>query len=337
MADLEQLALLTENVEAWNAWRKQHPDVVIDLKDADLRHSFLQRANLHGAHLENANLANCVLKKANLSSAHLQGACLAFADLEQAVLVFARCAGADFRVARLARAVLEDADLEGADLSHADLNGAVLASAGLKHANLTDCRLHGVNMAAANLENANVSQVSYDRQIFLQLLKRTGFNFQALWRQRYDCILDSTIRCKGVNAASCYGSQRFKLFLQDQDYLEEFLETRWGRRICFLWWLSADCGRSLSRWAGWSIAIAMIFACIYHLLGPNSFASEHLRLNFWNTVYYSVVTFTTLGFGDITPRNTTAAMVVMVEVIIGYVMLGGLITIFASKLSRRGG
>jgi len=30
-------------------------------------------------------------------------------------------------------------------------------------------------------------------------------------------------------------------------------------------------------------------------------------------------------------------MIVTIEVILGYVMLGGLITIFASKLSRRGG
>jgi len=53
--------------------------------------------------------------------------------------------------------------------------------------------------------------------------------------------------------------------------------------------------------------------------------------------YYSVVTFTTLGFGDIIPQNSTAAIWVTIEVILGYIMLGGLITIFASKLSRRGG
>lgn len=337
MADQEQAALLRQGAEAWNAWREKHPQVVIDLKDADLTHCFLERANLFGAHLERANLANSVLKMANFTSAHLEGACLAFTDLQDAVLVFAHCNGGDFRVANLADAVLEDAELEGANLSHANLEGAVFSSTNLRYANLTDCRLEGVNLTAANLENANVSRVSYDSRIFFKLLKEALPSPQALWQKRYDCILNSTIRCKGVNAASCYGSQRFKLFLQDQDFLEEFLETKWGRRICFLWWLTADCGRSLSRWTGWSVAIAMIFACIYHLLGASSFASEHLRLNFLNTIYYSVVTFTTLGFGDITPRTTTAAMVVMVEVIIGYVMLGGLITIFASKLSRRGG
>jgi hypothetical protein len=51
----------------------------------------------------------------------------------------------------------------------------------------------------------------------------------------------------------------------------------------------------------------------------------------------TILSFTTLGFGDIIPKTSTAAMWVTLEVIFGYVMLGGLITIFASKLSRRGG
>jgi hypothetical protein len=52
-------------------------------------------------------------------------------------------------------------------------------------------------------------------------------------------------------------------------------------------------------------------------------------------VYYSVVTFTTLGFGDVIPNTIEASRWVMAEVIIGYIMLGGLISILANKLARR--
>ncbi|MCH8291504.1 ion transporter [Candidatus Poribacteria bacterium] len=52
-------------------------------------------------------------------------------------------------------------------------------------------------------------------------------------------------------------------------------------------------------------------------------------------MYYSVVTFTTLGFGDIVPKTAWARFFVTFEVILGYVMLGGLIGIFANKLARR--
>jgi hypothetical protein len=56
----------------------------------------------------------------------------------------------------------------------------------------------------------------------------------------------------------------------------------------------------------------------------------------WFTyIYFSVVTFTTLGFGDVTPINTAGEVLLTIEVILGYIMLGGLISIFANKLARR--
>ena len=53
--------------------------------------------------------------------------------------------------------------------------------------------------------------------------------------------------------------------------------------------------------------------------------------------YYSIVTFTTLGFGDVVPdfNNGLMQLCVTLEVISGYIMLGGLISILATKLARR--
>ncbi len=60
----------------------------------------------------------------------------------------------------------------------------------------------------------------------------------------------------------------------------------------------------------------------------------------WNLItpfYYSIVTFSTLGFGDISPKLSSygGQLIVMFEVLIGYLSLGGLISIFANKLARR--
>jgi hypothetical protein len=57
--------------------------------------------------------------------------------------------------------------------------------------------------------------------------------------------------------------------------------------------------------------------------------------NFGSAFYFSIVTFTTLGFGDVVAVNLFARFLVTFEVILGYVMLGGLISIFANKLARR--
>ena len=44
---------------------------------------------------------------------------------------------------------------------------------------------------------------------------------------------------------------------------------------------------------------------------------------------------TTLGYGDVLPASTSGQIVAMIQVVIGYVMLGGVLSIFATKMGRR--
>jgi hypothetical protein len=112
MADPQQLGLLKRGVEAWNAWRAQHPDVTIDLTGADLAD-----ANLQSAHLNHAQLDGADLTKARLFGAQLVGA----------KLNAARLVDADLGWANLSEASLLTADLSGADLNSALLSGANVA------------------------------------------------------------------------------------------------------------------------------------------------------------------------------------------------------------------
>jgi uncharacterized protein YjbI with pentapeptide repeats len=57
MANEEQLGILKQGVEAWNAWREAH-DIDIDLSGADFSRASLGRegAMLNGASLKRVNL-----------------------------------------------------------------------------------------------------------------------------------------------------------------------------------------------------------------------------------------------------------------------------------------
>ena len=73
-------------------------------------------------------------------------------------------------------------------------------------------------------------------------------------------------------------------------------------------------------------------------LGEDAFFISNkgtLGWGLFTTLYYSVVTFTTLGFGDVTPLTRLSATIVMIEVVVGYLMLGILISILATKVARR--
>lgn len=208
--------------------------------------------------------------------------------------------GASLGSAKLSQATLVGANLLGTVLYGADLHGTDLTWANLKKA---DIRM-------ADLSNANVTGVKYNR--------KTKF--------------------LGANLATCYGSPKFLSFARHQEYLEEMRQTFWGKVLYWLWLIFADCGRSIWYWLAWSVAFALGFAGAYYYLNltPGAFKfTATLGNDFDTMLYYSVVTFTTLGFGDITPLTQTAAYLVMAEVILGYVMLGGLISIFATKLARR--
>ena len=85
----------------------------------------------------------------------------------------------------------------------------------------------------------------------------------------------------------------------------------------------------------WSIFFVGSFTVIYSFKLEEWFVQ--CNLDWFNALYFSVVTFTTLGFGDVSPNlaNRTAQVVVMAQVVIGYIMLGGLVSILANKLARR--
>ncbi|HEY3276082.1 MAG TPA: pentapeptide repeat-containing protein [Syntrophorhabdaceae bacterium] len=353
MAREEHLALLNLGVKEWNGWRETHRDEAIDLNGAglekrdlrgiDFSRANLAKANFSGARLERANLSSAVLRDANLSHANLDHADLtnanlykchmAFARMENAVLPFASLRGADIRGAHLKGASLEDANLRKANCSHAHLEKAFLAFSDCTGADFTNANLHGANLTAVNLERANVSAVKFDDAVFWKVLKKARFSPRKIWKNRDSILLDTTMRCKGAHVA-CYGSQKFASFMKGQDFLEELMETRKGRIICAIWWLFADCGRSFVRWGFWSCMIIFLFGLAYLILGPHDFHLATLRFELGSMMYFSVVTFSTLGFGDIIPRTPVALFLTGLEVFTGYFMMGGLISIFATKLAR---
>lgn len=151
-------------------------------------------------------------------------------------------------------------------------------------------------------------------------------------------------------------SQKYPILarqIKDDNYLLNFRETH--KNWFFWWWLLSDFGRSFLRWAVWGAMIIVLFAFI--LSQPPDIFGGYLKncffnhgpvitqeikavkvqiSDFWSMLYVSLITFTSFGFDSaFVAQNAIAKVFICLEIIFGYLMLGGLISIFTNKLSRR--
>ena len=125
----------------------QDHDVFKGLR-VDLQGSWLNGANLHGAHLRRALLGGAYLHGAILGRAHLQGANLMGAHLQKAILGSAHMQGS----------FLMGANMQAANLESTWMQGSILDRTGLQDANLKGTKLQGVTMP--NVEKAKNDGIS---------------------------------------------------------------------------------------------------------------------------------------------------------------------------------
>lgn len=138
------------SVEAWNDWRRAHPEAQPDFSRQSLYGLFSDLDMPFAVKGARARLAGIDLHGAVLHSAFLE-----FADLTDADLT-----GANLEAAVLTDAILDGARLDHANLRDANLRRASMRGTSLADANLMYAQLNGADLAGANLENANIYGIS---------------------------------------------------------------------------------------------------------------------------------------------------------------------------------
>jgi uncharacterized protein YjbI with pentapeptide repeats len=354
-ADLNQADLSRTNLSRANLNRA-------NLSGALLGGSELSEADLSGANLSRANLSNAILTGANLSRANLSEAVLNRANLSHATLSLANLTKATGDHINLGQAVLSGAllrettfghgDLAAADLSGADIARAYLADAALAAANLRSADLRGANLRGARLNNANLSlaDLSQSNLIAADLsgADLTGANLRGadltlanlsnaeltnvVWQLKQ--MRGRFLGIRGLD--SCYGNALFKRAAADQDFLDTLEEHLKGTRRMALFriWGVIDYGRSLLRVALLSFGLAGLYGLIYRVF-PQILDYKNSAKTWFTPYYFSIVTYTTLGFGDIKPKTLAGELVVSSEVILGYTTLGLLLAVLAQNIARR--
>jgi hypothetical protein len=122
-----------------------------------------------------------------------------------------------------------------------------------------------------------------------------------------------------------------------EGWYKEHCLLRWP---VWLFWLISDYGLRTWRVIATFFGLAIAFAVIYWLCPTFVMVNQVVGdiRGFWHALYFSVVTMTTLGFGDIAanPDSWAGQTLLMLQVILGYVLLGALVTRFAVLFTAGG-
>lgn len=308
-----------------------HVHIGVDWAGRDLRGHDLSGFDLNGACLDNTDLRGVRFVGASLRGASLFGADLRGAELMQADLQGARmdeclAAEAGFAHANMTGASLFQAELTHATLMHANLEGADLRAAKLDEARLCEARLYHTDLSRAHLRHADLENCDVHKAVFTEADLR-GARLRGLRGFNKACFLRADIR--EVDFSGAYLLRRA---IMDTNYLHEFrTRDRFHGALYWLWWATSDCGRSLSRWSLLTAVLTVAFGLGYSFVSLDYGLHETSLSPF----YFSLVTLTTLGYGDVVPASTAGQALAMCEVVVGYLMLGGVISIFANKMARR--
>ena len=248
------------------------------------------------------------LRGANLTSVQADRVGLGRCDLRGAICFGFRGVGATFSSSQLNDADLRTAQVGEARFREAQLSGAVLDGAHLENADLVDAEVSGAVFRNADLQ---------------------GARFRGL-----KGYLTANWVGADVRNVDFSGSWLVRRHILDENFLAEFrAQSPLHNRLYLLWWLTSDCGRSLYRWSLFAFGVAVLYATAYSFVAIDY--GSHSSM--FSPLYFSIVTFTTLGYGDVLPASGFAQFLVVTEVIFGYVGLGGLLSILANKMARRAG
>lgn len=329
-----------------------------NLKKADLR----SEAYLRGADLSGANLFKSILSEADLIDADLSEGDLRYAALNEADLEFADLSEAD-----LGEADLNEVDLSGANLSDANLQEVNLSEANLRQTTLDRVKfyetiLQGIEInegttaqppslweqeADADAEGASFSQPGLRR---LRGLGRSESDPNDLQRaeQQYRRIerlcRENNLRPDPALAVQEKHARRKRA-------LAEGNLTQWVRRAFSRWVL----GYGLLIWP---ILLVMIFVIVvwtfaYPIFGfedgtlaagatetstvayetvPPSLSWE-TAVTLGRSLYFSTITFSTLGYGDLSPTGWARALAT-VESLIGALSMAYLVSVLSRRAIR---
>ena len=263
--------------------------------------------------------------------------------------------------ADMKNAKLVNADLSDSDLTRSDFSGASLYGVNLEGANLFKASFEGANLKAANMKNCNFLGVDFSgaklnnvdwghnnkviNEIEAEDASIKGDKNKAL--EKYKEAEDIYRALKISLQAQTLGEYTGKMFLREmivkRKQMTMFSPLRIISKITHI---ATGYGEKIGNIFYSIIAVIITCALLYGINGVDyqdrnlSFFANDVQeygygRTFGNLFYFSVVVFSTVGFGEITPLGLLNKSVMIVEGLIGGIIMSIIMIAIYKQLMDR--
>ena len=282
----------------------------------------LRNLDLRGIILNQADLSEAYHREINLVYANPEGASLGDANLERAKLKEANLQGAD----------LSGTSLQGADLRYANLERVNLRQANLQEAWLWEANLQGADLSGAHLEGAKLGDVRLSPETKLEDVHWGNYILGEEATGFLESALDVYRRLKQWHTIAGMYDKAGRFFYREMEAKRKALKW-WPNPLPkiqqTLYWLVYGYGEIPWRVFVSAVAVVLGLALIYFAIGtltPNTFL---------NSLYYSAVSFTALGYGSWAPQPTGWVKGLgAFEAFLGVFMIALFLVTFTRKMIR---
>ncbi len=256
------------------------------------------------ANFERTNFYRARLKKVWAMNANFTQANLSFCDLSDAILT-----GSNFLEVNLDSTFLDNSDLSFTNL---------------QNTNLYHTYVRNTDFSYASFKNVNLSEVRIDKATGLEYVDTIEIdksNIGAAVNVYF--FIEKYFKSNGF-------PQKAGIVYYKRKVLRRKLLPKTHRFFSYLFDLICGYGERPFRVVFWAIIAILTFGILYFLLGGPIGGGIS---PFWDSFYFSGVTFTTLGFGDLHPGPYNILMKILTT---GEAFLGAfLMPLFVVCLSRK--
>lgn len=320
-----------------------------DLFYSDLSYSHMQWTNFNFANMSNSKMLFCYMWKTSFYGANLEYSEMLGSDLPDAILDYTN----------LFNVRLKGCKFMGTSFIGADFSSSVIGK--LKSDDYPIlCKISKKEFE----DNIKYNETSifennsylpkwrdliknYKIKTSLRLIK--GYSFDMWFYTKF-----SGVR---IGDADLTMAKDLYKYINDQQYLSDFKIRH--PYIYRIWKIFSDCGGKLSVVGFWGIVFILLFAIIYWAMAtpvpgwlepifPDFLTIKEFPINpkaffedgnsivgFWKWIFISFDIFSNLGLRSTQPQNPLGVLLVITESVLGFMMLGMLISVLANRFARR--